>query len=335
MKKVLVTGGTGFLGKALALRLKDHGYQVRAVGRNAATGAELKDLGIQFSPLDLTQEEAVKEVCKGQDFVFHCAAYSYPWGKWKDYYRCNVEGTNNIITACQAHDVGRLIHVSTPSLYFDYTNKLNIKESDPLPDTAVNAYAATKRIAEESIDLAAKKGLATITIRPRAIFGPGDTTILPRILRAGAANKLIKIRNIDPLIDITYIDNVIDALLLCMYSPDSTLGKKYNISNGEPIRLFEVLQELFKLVKQDYSPRQIPYTFAYWWATLSECLSNTILFGKEPSFTRYTVGLLSTSQTLDITAARQELKYHVNTSVSEGLEHFAKWWSEGHFDYCS
>src|SRR5690606_3825206 len=117
-------------------------------------------------------------------------ALSSPGGKYSDFYNSNVIGTRNIVEGSRRHQVGRLIYVSTPSLYFDYTDRWNLSESAPLPRKPVNAYAATKRRAEEEVEPAFAAGLPVITIRPRAIFGPGDQTILPRLLLANQKGRL-------------------------------------------------------------------------------------------------------------------------------------------------
>jgi nucleoside-diphosphate-sugar epimerase len=326
--KVLVTGGTGFLGKQLALRLKTLGYDVSVLGRNRVIGEQLQAEGLRFLQTDLKDTRATVEVCQGQDYVFHCGALSSPWGKYQDFYNANVLGTRNIIQGCQSYNVRRLIHISTTSVYFDFSHRLNISENAPLPVKSVNAYAETKRLAEEEINRAYQCGLPAIAIRPRAIFGPGDTAILPRLIKASDRTGIPLINEGKACLDITYVDNVVDALLLCQNAPDTLLGKTFNISNGEPLDLGTLLETLSKKLGYPFKLKQIPYSTAYWAAAAMELMSNTLLFGKEPLLTRYTVGLLAFSQTLDITAARKELGYQPRVSIEEGLTKFTSWWKE-------
>ncbi len=142
----------------------------------------------------------------------------------------------------------RFVHVSTPGIYFDFRDRLAIRESDPLPDRPVNAYVKTKLFAEQAVDEAFDQGLPVVTLRPRALFGPGDTAILPRLIRAHQAGRLFVIGDREPLVDLTFIDNAVDALLLCREAPSHALGRKYNVTNGAPVRLWQVvtsvLQEL-------------------------------------------------------------------------------------------
>lgn len=325
--KILVTGGTGFLGKQLAFRLKVLGYDVSVLGRNHAIGEQLKAKGLQFLPIDLTDREATVTACTGQNYIFHCAALSEPWGNYQDFYNANVLATRNIIQGCQIQGIQRLIYVSTPSIYFNFSHRLNISESTPLPKTPVNAYAKTKRLVEQEINQAYQSGLPTITIRPRAIFGPGDTSILPRLIKVSDRFGIPLINEGKACIDITHIDNVVDALLLCQNAPDTLLGRTFNITNGEPMTITTLLEMLFNKLGRPYKLKPISYHTAYWAALVMELLSSTIMFGREPLLTRYTLGLLAFDQTLDITAAREELGYKPRVSIEEGLDSFARWWN--------
>lgn len=325
---VLVTGGTGFLGQRLALRLLAERHQVTVLGRNEGIGHTLEAQGIRFVRADLGDAERVSEACRDQEVVFHSGALSSPWGRYEDFHRANVLGTRHVTQGCQAHGVRRLVHVSTPSVYFDFSDRHQVAETDPLPTKSVNAYAATKLMAEGIVDEAHRQGLETITFRPRALFGPGDTTILPRLIRANRKGSLPLFGKESPLIDITYVDNVVDALLLGRDARPEALGRKYNITNGEPVRLHDILEKLFARLEMPYQPRPVPYALAYGLAGTMELVSRTLLGGKEPLLTRYSVGVLAKSQTLDISAAREMLGYEPRVSVDEGLEAFVAWWKE-------
>ena len=233
---VLVTGGTGFLGGALVRRLGALGAHITVVGRNTLQGERLARQGIRFLATNLKDKAAIERACDGQDLVVHCGAKSSLWGRYRDFFQANVMGTQNVIAGCQTHHVARLIHVSTPAVYFDFTNRVDISENEPLAAKPANHYACTKQIAEQHVDRAFEQGLPSVTIRPRAIFGPGDTAILPRLIRALETNRLRIIENGQNTVDVTFVENAVDALLLAGESPSATLGKKYNITNGEPVR---------------------------------------------------------------------------------------------------
>ncbi len=222
--KALVTGATGFVGGALARRLHSMGWQVTAQGRNVLALQELERLGIHVVMADL-EDDVLRASCANQDIVFHCAAKSSPWGRAQDFYLANVNGTENVIRGCEEFNVARLIHVSTPSIYFEFASRLNVREDAELPKHPANEYARTKRLAESNIDEAFARGLPVITIRPRAIFGPGDTTILPRLIERLQRRQLRIIGDGENVADLTYVDNVVDALILCAASPERTPGK--------------------------------------------------------------------------------------------------------------
>lgn len=324
--KVLITGATGFLGGALASRLHAQSAEVTGLGRNPIAGQQLEQDGIHFLRADLADKQAITAACAGQDIVFHCGAFCSPWGRYHDFYASNVTGTQHIIHGCQAHDVSRLVYVSTPSLYFAYDSRLNVSESDALADKQVNFYTQTKLLAEQAIDRAHQAGLPVITIRPRAIFGPGDRTILPRLISRLQQGRLRIIGDESNLIDLTYIDNVVDALLLCANAPSQTWGKKYNITNGEAVNLWRMVERLCSELNLPYPNQKIPFRIAFVLAYGMEIASRTLLNYKEPLLTRYTVSTLAKSATLDIRAARRELGYEPKISVEEGVERFITWW---------
>ena len=326
--KVFITGGTGFLGSALARRLHSMSYDVTIMGRNEEKGSVLEREGIRFIQAEFRDKETILQAVEGMDYVFHCGALSSPWGRYEAFYEANVLGTENIISACKQHNVKRLIHVSTPSIYFDTKDRLDVKEDDALPSKFLNHYAETKYLAEKRIDEAFQDGLPVITIRPRAIFGPGDTAIIPRLIRANQERFIPIIHQGKARIDLTYVENVVDALILCMNSNKATLGKKYNISNGESVVLKDVLGRLFNELKMDFHYKQIPYRLAYSIAYLMEKKAVLFRSKEEPMLTRYSVTVLSSSQTISIDKAEQELGYQPEISVEEGIQLFSKWWLE-------
>ncbi len=321
---VLITGGTGFLGQRLALTVRSRGDHVTVLGRNRAIGQRLEAAGLRFVAADLRDEVAIAAACQGQDCVFHCGALSAPWGNLRDFHDINVLGTRYIVQGCLRHRVPRLVHVSTSAVYFTYADQLQIPESFPLPHP-VGSYAKTKQLAEQEVQQGYQQGLSVITIRPRGIFGPGDTTILPRLLRASDRTGIPLIRGGNAIIDITYIDNVVEAILRCQQAPDALTGRVYNITNGEPIRLITLLERLTQQLEIPLRYKPLPLPLAYTFAAALEGVAK-VAGGKEPILTRYTVGLLAFSQTLAIAAATTDLGYHPVVTLDQGLSRFAHWW---------
>lgn len=323
--RALVTGATGFLGGHLARRLAEEGWRVTATGRR--DGAALTALGMAYHPADLSDSERMTVLCAGQDVVFHCGARSSAWGPYDDFYRSNVLGTRSVIAGCAAHGVQRLVHISTPSLYFDFRDRYRIREDETLPPRPVNAYAATKRLAEREVATAHARGLPTIILRPRAIFGPGDRTILPRLIAANARAGVPLIRDGRALLDVTYVSNVVDAALCAAHAPPEALGRAYNISNGAPMSFLALVRALFDRLDAPLRLRRLPWPVASTLARAVEAAARLAPGDREPPFTRYSLGVLAFSQTLDLRAAHRDLGYAPRVGIPEGLDRFAKDWN--------
>lgn len=324
--KALVTGATGFLGRHVCRRLAGMGWSVTGLGRSEEAGALLEKQGIRFVRADLRDREAVVRACAGQEVVFHCGAMSSPWGPYREFHAVNVDGTRHVLAGAVRHGARRFIHVSTPSIYFDSRSRTGVKETDPLPAKPLNAYAATKRLAEDAVIAAFAQGLPGVILRPRAVFGPFDSALFPRLMEANGSRGVPLIGGGEALVDLTYVDNVVDAMLLAAGAPQEALGAAYNITNGEPVRLKDALTELFALLGTPLRTRRIPYPIACGAAGLLEFTHRLLPALGEPPLTRYTVTVLARSQTLDIALAREKLGYVPRVSVAEGLRRFADWW---------
>nr|NIL99129.1 NAD-dependent epimerase/dehydratase family protein [Planctomycetales bacterium] len=170
--KVLVTGGGGFLGKAIVKLLLARGDQVRSFSRSAYP--ELDQLGVEQCRGELGDAEAVSRAVAGSDIVFHVAAKAGVWGPYEDFYRANVLGTRHVIAACRRHGVKRLVHTSSPSVVFDGTDMEGVDESVPYPDHFEAFYPQTKAEAEQLVLQANDDLLATVALRPHLIWGPED-----------------------------------------------------------------------------------------------------------------------------------------------------------------
>lgn len=324
--KIIVTGATGFLGKRIAFRLKELGHHVVGLGRNHEAGKVLTDALISFVNVDLTHKDETIAALNGAEWVVHSAGLSSVWGAPLAFQSANVTAVENILEGCFHNGVKRIVHISTPSLYFDFQHKFNITESDPLPQTFVNHYAASKKRGEELVQKAAENDLETVILRPRGIFGPGDTSIFPRILSAMKRNNLPLIDEGKALMDITYVDNVVDAVVLAL-NTDRAKGQVYNITNDQPLTFKELLRLLSDKLNIPLNTKNISFNKAYYSALAIEWLFRVLRLKSEPPITSYGVGLVSKSMTFDITKAKQELNYKPNISIEQGFDFFAKWWN--------
>jgi nucleoside-diphosphate-sugar epimerase len=303
---------------------------VTASGRNVEVGACLRREGLRFQRAELGDTLAVDQIVRGQDVVVHCGALSSAWGPAEAFRCVNVEGTRHVVRAAERHGVRRVIFVSTSSLYFTFTDRLNISEDEPLPSRPVNCYAASKRVAERIVAAAHARGLGAVIVRPRAIFGPGDTALLPRLLRVAGCGWLPLIDGGRATVDITYVDNVADLLWDIAVAPPGVDGRVYNATNGEPWPVSTLLRTIVDALSIRVRFVRVPFPLAYSAAAVLELMAARRPGGQEPPLTRYTVGLLARSQTLSIAAARRDLGYVPRISVSEGIRRTAESWHAGH-----
>jgi nucleoside-diphosphate-sugar epimerase len=324
--KVVVTGATGFLGFRTVEKLIEKGYDIVATGRDKTKAEKLRSLGVSVETGSLEDKSFVENLLKGIDMVIHSAALSSPWGKYQDFYKANIVATENIISASKKNNIKRIVHISTPSIYFDYKDRFDVKE-DFLPDKFVNHYAATKYQAEKLMDKAFSEGIETISIRPRAIVGAGDTTIMPRLLKAQEAGKLKIVGDGKNIVDVTSVSNVIEAILLCMNAPKEALGKKYNINKGEPIPLWELIEKTFSKMNLVLSNKRVPFGVAYNLAKVLETMAKFTTDYREPVLTCYGVGILAKSMTMNIDKAKSLLGYKPIQTNMEAVDEFIGWWN--------
>lgn len=315
--KILVTGGTGFLGSHLAAALLEDGHEVFLLGRNFSAVQEQLTRGARAVSVDLRDRPAVIRACSGMDLVYHAGALSTPWGKRADFLAVNLGGTEAVIAGCQAHGVRCLVYVSSPSVIFDGNDHYQATEAMPYPRRFTSSYSLSKKLGEDRVNAAARTGLATVILRPKAIFGPGDTALLPRLIAAARQGRLPQIGHGRNLVDLTYVGNVVQALQLAAQTPAAS-GKTYTITNAEHAPLWEIIRLVLARLGLSSRLRSIPLSLALSAATLMEM--RAALSGSEPLLTRYSALILARTQTYDISAAQRDLHYAPQISLAEGIE---------------
>ncbi len=326
--QVLITGGTGFIGSHIAARLGQLGHSVRILARNEEKGRALASQGFQFHKADIADEAAVLKAGAGQDCIIHSAGLAAAHGEYDRFYRANVVGTQNVVKACQQNNVQHLVNISSPGVYFNYHDRLNIKESDPLPQKQATYYSATKLLAEEVVDRAVAQGLSAITLRPRGVFGPGDNIYMPALLEKEIAGYFPVIDGGRAYVDMTYVENAVEAVVLAMDPKPGLSGEKFNITNGEPMMLREVVHKLFASLNKEIRFINIPFALMYHAGRVLEALYRFLPTDEKPFFTKYGVRLVATSQTHDISKAKEQLGYAPKVSIDEGFRRFAQSWQE-------
>jgi nucleoside-diphosphate-sugar epimerase len=209
---VLVTGGTGFLGRRIVERLLSQGRSVAILGRTPAP--ELEQRGVRFIRASLDDAAALRRACAGVETVFHTAAKVGVWGRYDDFFRANVLGTRALLEGCREHGVKRFIHTSTPSVVYHGGNLVNANESAPLTNRCPSPYPLTKALAEREVLAASSPDFQTIALRPHLIWGEGDPHLVPRILERARAGRLRRIGDGRNRVDMVHVENAVDAHLL-------------------------------------------------------------------------------------------------------------------------
>lgn len=321
MKKVLVTGATGFLGKYVVEELVEHGYQVRAFGRNRTIGQSLVNASVTFIQGDLTNQEDLTKACQEMDMVVHAGALSTVWGPWEDFYQTNVLGTNYVLEACREAKIERLVYVSSPSIYAAPRDQLDIKESDAPQENRLNNYIRSKLASEKLFK--DSPDVSSVILRPRGLFGIGDTSILPRVLNLSQKIGIPLIGDGRQLMDMTCVENVALAIRLALETPQAA-GEVYNITNGEPRAFRNLIEETLRGLGYPIRYRKIPAPLVSAISSSLEFIYKNLKLKGEPALTRYTYYLLRYSQTLDISKAERDLGYRPKITISEGIEQYVQ-----------
>ena len=323
---VLVTGGGGFLGRALVQHLLAAGHTVRSFARGAYP--ELEALGVEVQRGDLTDAAAVRRACAGCELVFHNAARAAVWGSYAAFHGPNVVGTRHVLDACRQEGVGRLVFTSTASVVFGRRDICGGDESLPYPARPASPYAATKAEAERLVLAADSPALRAVSLRPHLIWGPGDTQIVPRIIAQARAGKVMRVGDGTNVVDTTYIDNAAAAHLLAaaaLLANPRASGRPYFISNGEPANLWALIDRILAAAGLPPVRRSVPAPVAVALGAVVEAAHEVFRRPGEPRLTRFLAEELSTSHWFDIGAARRELGYEPAVSLSEGLERLGEW----------
>ncbi len=332
MSCYLVTGATGGLGRNAVRLLQERGVAVRACGRNLAAGRALTGEGAQFVALDLAlcSGRELDALVAGVDAVWHCAALSSPWGAAADFAAANVTATQRLLDAAARAGVRTFVHISTPAIYFDFRDRFDVPESFR-PAAFVNDYARTKALAELEVQRSVENhpAMRCAILRPRAIFGPHDQVLMPRLARVldARGGRLPLPGGGSALIDVTYVDNVVHAMWLATANDALPSGSAFNVTNQEPARLKDILQSLFgDAMGKPFRIVALPYWLMAAIARAMQLAAR--LSGKEPALTAYSVGALGFAMTLDNSRAREELGYRPQVSLAEGIRRTALWMNQ-------
>ena len=314
---ILVTGATGSLGSAVMQRLKSKGHSVKGIGRSQQKIELLKSRGLEIHGCDLLNLEALKSHTNNMDVIIHCAAYAAPFGKKKRFFSTNVRGLEHIFEAVGSSGP-RVIVVSSASV-FDGNNDA-VAHGDETPrKRPKHPYGASKYDAE--CVAATMPSKTWIGLRPRAVFGIGDETLLPRLKRLVSKGKYTVVGKGDALIDVTCLSNFLDAVEAALVAEDEAWGKFYNISNGDPRRFEKILKAYAERHGKGMRRRSVPMLMVAFAAYTSVAIASLIP-GKpwEPRLTPYGLRQITQSLRLDISGAKEALQWRPEMTFEQGVE---------------
>lgn len=324
--KALVTGGGGFIGRYIVEKLVARGLDVTSLSRGGHP--ELASLGVKTVRAGVEERGKVISAFAGMDVVFHTAAKVGVGGRLEDFNRVNVVGSRNVVAACVANGVKRLIFTSSPSVVFGGAPHEGADETAPYPARYNAYYPLTKAAAErETLTASGRGGLLTCAIRPHLVWGPRDTNLIPRLLARADAGRLVMVGAGKNLVDMVYVENAADAHILAMdrlFAGSPVAGSAYFITQGEPVNLWGWINRILVRLGRPPVKKHVSYPLAYAAGAVMETAYRLFGLDEEPPMTRFLAQQLAMPHHFDIGKARRELGYAPAVGADEGLERLAK-----------
>ena len=317
MTTAFVTGASGFIGGSLTRRIVDDGWTVRALARTQASTDAVTQAGAEPVRGDLSDVDALRLGARGCDVAFHAAAHVKDWDSREEFVRVNVDGTRNVIEACRREGVRRLVFVGTEAALLTGKPLVEVNEDAPLQVESPSPYCATKAMAERAVLEANGDGLETVVVRLRAVWGPGDRTILPAFVEAVRRGRFAWIGGGRHHTSTTHVQNAVEGLVL-----GATAGRPggiYFVTDRERSVFREFIEGLLATQGVAAPNRSIPVWMANASAVAAEAVWLTFRLRGAPPLTRTTLWLTSLECTIDISRAEKELGYRPRKSVAEGM----------------
>lgn len=327
--KCLVTGATGFLGRYLTQALVEDGHRVRVLVRPTSDCSLLKDYDIEIITGDLLQRDTLVEAAKGQEVVLHNAAKVADWGKREEFYQVNVQGTKNLLDACLATGVKRFIYTSSLTVLGASRSTRPVDERTPYTTRYFEPYTETKILTEKLVlDYYNTHNIPVTIIRPGMIWGPGDTTIFPRIERLAKKRLLLIIGQGTNTLCLSYISNVVEGIILVTYNPQA-IGQIYHITDRDRVTAKTFLSEIAHIIGIKSLYRlPIPFRMLFTLAHAFEIWTRIRKKEGAPLITRYGICLMGLNFNIDIAKAQRELGYTAKVPFKEGMKRLHQWYKE-------
>lgn len=316
--RVLVTGASGMLGRAVATALRDRGDDVTVMQRHGAGISGTREVCGSVSDAD-----AVAAAVLGQDAVVHLAAKVSFTGAEADFVRTNVDGTRLLLEASRAAGATRFVLVSSPSVAHTGSSIIGAGAEPARPDLARGSYARTKAAAELIALAADRPGFAVLAVRPHIVWGPGDTQLVQRVVDRAAAGRLPRIGTGAALIDTTYVDNAVDAIVAALDRAEAVHGEAFVVTNGEPRPVAELIGGMCRAAGVEPPAWSVPAPLARGAGAAVERVWSLLARPDEPPMTRFLAEQLSTAHWFDQRRTREALGWRPAVGLDEGFERLA------------
>jgi nucleoside-diphosphate-sugar epimerase len=317
-----VTGGSGFIGGRLIARLKAEGWSVRALARSDRSADAVRQRGAEPVRGDISNADSIRAGADGCSHAFHAAAHVGDWGPRSDFVRDNVLGTHNALAGTADAGVSRFVHVGTEAALLAGEPLVNVDESAPLRPDSPSLYPSTKAMAEQAVRQANRPGeFETVVVRPRFVWGPGDTTVLPGLSEAVRSGQFRWIGGGRHRTSTTHVDNVIEGLWLG--ATRGAPGAAYFVTDGEPVVFRDFVTKLLATQGLEPGDGELPLPVATAIAVGGEAAWRRLPLPGSPPITRMVLWLSSQECTIDISRARAELGYAPVKSIDDGLAELA------------
>jgi nucleoside-diphosphate-sugar epimerase len=298
-------------------RLVGEGTTVRALARSEESAARVAALGAEPVRGDIGDRPSLIAAAEGCDVAFHLAAHLGEWGPWEHFERGNVEGTRNALAACEEADVRRFVHCGTEAALMAGEPLVNVDETAPLRPDSSAPYPATKAKAEQAVRDASREDFETVVLRPRFVWGKGDTTLLPEMVATIEAGKWAWVGGGRNLTETTHVDNVVEGLILA--AGKGRPGEAYFVTDGEPVVFREFVTAMLRTQNVEPPDRSLPAWTAAPLAKVSETAWKLLPLKGDPPMTTFRSWLLTQECTIDTTKARAELGYAPVVTRDQGL----------------
>ncbi len=331
-RSVLITGGKGFVGRALVARFNALGFRTICADLTAQPLQGEAYQGVEFVALDVRKKDAVIAACKGVDSIIHNASLVHTkHNRVEDVWAVNLDGAKNILAACEHHAIPRLVYVSSASVVYEGKDIRNGDESLPYTSLSQAPYADSKLEAEKlSLAFNGSGKTAVCAVRPHVIFGAEDGRLVPAIIDKATKGMLKRqVGNREKQWDFTYIDNLVDAITLCedKLSLDSpAAGQAYFVTNGEPMPFFEFAERMIAYWGYPPISGKVPYWLAYAVASVAE-FWDTLKGGtlnSEDGLSRFSIQYMATDHYYSIAKIKRDLGWEPKVSLLEGIRRTAE-----------